>query len=240
MEVQIWTTSASITEWLGINFNDFTISSTDAGETINFGTVGGSEFATLFGSAGAGTVDFNVSAGNGLTSGSNSLETTVATTVTSPGSGLTNTAISAAVSALNTSIGSISNGANTAPGSPLYTDMCYSGVNPCVGPTLGSQGYGFISKAGDKYGGNLPYSASGTAGGASLEMFDLTQNGTKSGTSPTVSAAYAGVWALSSTGDLTYTVPSQTVPLPAAAWLLGSGILGLAGIARRRRVTVAA
>jgi hypothetical protein len=42
----------------------------------------------------------------------------------------------------------------------------------------------------------------------------------------------------SSTGDLTYNVaytpPTPSVPLPAAVWLLGSGLLGLAGIGRRK------
>jgi hypothetical protein len=46
-----------------------------------------------------------------------------------------------------------------------------------------------------------------------------------------------GFWFLSSTGDLTYNIASggtAPVPLPAAIWLLGSGLLGMAGIARRR------
>ncbi len=48
----------------------------------------------------------------------------------------------------------------------------------------------------------------------------------------------AGFWFLSNTGDLTYNIASGAstapVPLPAAIWLLGSGLLGMAGIARRR------
>jgi len=37
-----------------------------------------------------------------------------------------------------------------------------------------------------------------------------------------------------------YVAPSSVVPLPAAAWLLGSGLLGLFGLARRRQTTAEA
>jgi hypothetical protein len=39
---------------------------------------------------------------------------------------------------------------------------------------------------------------------------------------------------------LTITTSGAVVPLPAAVWLFGSGILGLVGVARRRNVTQAA
>ena len=240
LDVQIWTNSSSITAWLGLNFNDFTINSTAANETIDFGTIGGAEFNTLFGGAAAGTVNFNISAANGLTLGANQLITTVASTVTNPLTGLSNASISGSATVLNTAIGANQNALNSSPGSPNFTDLCNSGVNPCVGPTPASNGFGFISTAGDRYGAHLPYSASGTAGGGSLQMFELTQGGSKLSPPPTASAAYAGVWALSSTGDLTYTVSTSAVPLPAAAWLLASGIVGLAGVARRRIVPTAA
>lgn len=44
--------------------------------------------------------------------------------------------------------------------------------------------------------------------------------------------AFNGKWNLSSTGDLSYSV--SAVPVPAAAWLLGSALVGLVGISRRR------
>jgi hypothetical protein len=51
---------------------------------------------------------------------------------------------------------------------------------------------------------------------------------------------YAGFWFLSSSGQLSYDIPaaSAPVPLPAAVWLLGSGLLGMIGVGRRRRETV--
>jgi len=43
------------------------------------------------------------------------------------------------------------------------------------------------------------------------------------------------VWTLTSTGQLTYAAAPSAVPVPAAVWLFGSGLLGLASIARRRK-----
>lgn len=42
------------------------------------------------------------------------------------------------------------------------------------------------------------------------------------------------VWTMTSTGQLTYAAPSA-VPVPAAVWLFGSGLLGLVSVARRRK-----
>jgi hypothetical protein len=239
VEVQIWDSAAgtSITEWLGINYADFLPGGTDANETIDFGTIGGSEFATLFGGAAAGAVTFNVSAGNNVTPNVNVLLSTLSAGAAT--TAVTNGAISGALSALNTAIGSRANGSNSSPGAPNFTDQCWSGVNPCVGPTAGSQGFGFISTYGDNYGGQLAVSASGTAGGAALAFYEFTQNVSTRTSVPTVSS-YAGTWSLSATGDLMYTVGAAAVPLPAAVWLFGSGILGLAGVARRRLGVTAA
>ncbi len=43
------------------------------------------------------------------------------------------------------------------------------------------------------------------------------------------------VWKLETNGMLTY-APVSAVPIPAAVWLFGSGLLGLGSIARRRKV----
>lgn len=62
---------------------------------------------------------------------------------------------------------------------------------------------------------------------------------TSSGTAPALGFAFAagasGAYALSSTAPVGLEITAAPVPLPAAVWLLGSGVLGLGSLARRRR-----
>jgi hypothetical protein len=77
----------------------------------------------------------------------------------------------------------------------------------------------------------------GGAVGTALGFYNVTTTAAhKSVITQYANATGNGFWFLSSSGDLTYNVPSASapVPLPAAVWLLGSGLLGLAGIGRRR------
>ncbi len=86
------------------------------------------------------------------------------------------------------------------------------------------------------------FNFSGTVGTA-LDFFNLVP-GSKRGSVALTTYANSqgdGFWFLSSTGDLTYNVLASTspVPLPAAVWLLVSGLAGLGAIGRRRNAAAA-
>lgn len=81
--------------------------------------------------------------------------------------------------------------------------------------------------------------------GEQLDMYRYGANATEDPTTPASFEKYPGKWTLTAAGLLTYTVgntppPPPPVPVPAAVWLLGSALLGLAGIARRKRSDMSA
>jgi hypothetical protein len=90
---------------------------------------------------------------------------------------------------------------------------------------------------------NLPYNAAAGVGTA-LNFFEL--NSKAATTSIATVAQYAGTWSLNLAADtLTYSVPGGTtppppVPLPAALWLLVSGLTGMGVLGRRKNAAVAA
>ncbi len=69
-----------------------------------------------------------------------------------------------------------------------------------------------------------------TALGSNIDLYAATGNSSKAGTGQLYTA---GQITMTANGTLEAV---SSVPLPAAVWLLGSGLLGLAGVGRRRAV----
>lgn len=83
---------------------------------------------------------------------------------------------------------------------------------------------------------DMDWTASAADSSDTLEMYYYAQNGGRGqGTTEAFSTKYAGVWSFNAaTGVLTYNVAGGAVPVPAALWLLLSGLGGLGVVGRRR------
>lgn len=95
----------------------------------------------------------------------------------------------------------------------------------------------YSTAATTKYGllGAADYS---TLGSTPVQLFGLTGNNTTS----TLQSYILGTVTLDASGVLTFTGNGggSPVPLPAAVWLFGSGLMGLVGVSRRRKAAVQA
>ena len=75
-----------------------------------------------------------------------------------------------------------------------------------------------------------------STGSTSIKLFGFTGNGIAGGT---LQSYLLGNASLGTDGTLSINPPSA-VPLPAAVWLFGSGLMGLVGVSRRRKAAAAA
>jgi hypothetical protein len=241
--VEVWdpATDVGLVQFLTNTYSTFIPGGTDgstnpAGFTLSTQLDGGATaFQNLFNAATNGhlngttpaTLDWVVLAGAfPASSGFNAeLTTGSLTTLT----GRTNTSVNSVLGTFNTQMGA------------LYTGGGACTVNPCIANGGTDQPTTFLKNVNTlSYPSGLGTVAN-TSGSvsAALGFWEFMANSAGSLKQSTATqfsnASGNGQWTLSQSGDLVYSIAgAPSVPLPAAAWLFGSGLLGLLGIGRRR------
>jgi hypothetical protein len=221
----------SFLEYLNLNYADFNKSTATpaSGLTLDFGTLG-SPSATWA----------SFTAGSNLTDGSTTYAVFVAGPPGSAGTPSTTTFLLDTTLAPTSGTVTPTNLTNAGNTFNQLPSLCPSGL--CVALSSGSPGYvGTALKTSD--GANASSFVANGLIGTALTFYQYAKTGFTSTTKTAFSNAQGnGTWNLSAAGDLVYSIPApSSVPLPAAVWLLGSGLLGLAGVGRRRsRLTTSA
>lgn len=248
--LSVWdsTTNESYVRNLGTNLNSFlptgmttlpgdgtTIGTSDVGNKtpstgLTSSFAGDALFTSTFGNNDAANIQWNIVAFDDQASVTKGLSRVITTvngeaTPTNAGIGAMTFGMTNYLTAIGTALASA--------GSAVFTD-------PGVASFAGGDGFG------DALNGGLQGSSSGTGFDAVLDFYYFARtvvsgvNSTLATVQQYANGANAAHWTLAADGTATYSLaaedgPPAEVPVPAAAWLLGSGLISVLGAARRRK-----
>jgi hypothetical protein len=130
----------------------------------------------------------------------------------------------ATIAARMSIVGSWTQDLNSAAG-----DTTNNAANNSHVSLIGQTGYADVPTWGNNLGGS-GFTATQTVG-SSVAFWNISLDQTDFDTG--VATQLNNVWTLGTNGALTFAAPTA-VPVPAAFWLFGSGLLGMVGVSRRR------
>ncbi|MFN0038556.1 MAG: VPLPA-CTERM sorting domain-containing protein [Burkholderiales bacterium] len=253
----VWDTSAGATKSyardLGLNLNDFlpnsiTTAAGDGGVTgtrtpeagvSNLLFAGDPLFASTFAGISSSNLAWNVYAADRSTGGSVGFSRVAVTGAV--GTPITNALNNNSVDNAGTRGITVATQLNNAWGCNISAS--------CAVTDPGDVAFGGGSNWGDSLGLALSsFAGTSTTIGNALEFFYFVRSvASAGGTSQSQKTVFENstgraTWTMASNGDLVYNLAGtpSAVPVPAAVWLLGSGLFGLVGVARRRKQPLAA
>lgn len=211
----------SMTRDLGIHFEDFL--ATEQFSAHSWLASDNSVFSSTFGSSNPSDLRWNVAAVNEFNTTSTNLVTYgFMTTTADPLSQLQTSLINDPANAVNNAIGYGRGYAQAANAG--NTNVA---ENNTTTAQVGDPAYAGASTWNNCFGGSFCGITNDAGIGESMAFYQIAMN--DDFTQARVNQL--GTFELNTNGDLNFT----PVPLPPAAWLLGAALVGLAGIARRKR-----
>ncbi len=124
----------------------------------------------------------------------------------------------------------------------VVQQIVQNGLNPnCAdtGPCYGAHGQPQFF-ADQTLGSSAADFSAGISSGTTLNLYKIVNDTASTQTVTTLGTFKFAKDTADSNYTLTYTAAGSQVPLPAAIWLLGSGLAGLGAVGRRRRANAAA